>query len=273
MKDTFRIYPYKTASQSSRVLANALNSRRIRLENSQYRYRPNHLIINWGNNSTGQPWFNREVRENTLNRPDHVYTATNKLNTHRVFQIHGIPTPDMTRSNREANKWLQEEGLIVLGRDLTRGSGGRGITVYHPDENEMVGEHRYYTRYIKKRREFRLHVGYDSFPSQGQPQVFFVQEKKRRARENRNEEQYDSRIRNYSNEWIFAHNDLEEIPSSVYQVAREALRALRLDFGAVDVIYNSYQAAAYVLEVNTACGMEGETLNRYVEHFNQFLGE
>jgi D-alanine-D-alanine ligase-like ATP-grasp enzyme len=44
-----------------------------------------------------------------------------------------------------------------------------------------------------------------------------------------------------------------------------------LDFGAVDVIYNRAQDKAYVLEVNTAPGLEGSTLDNYVEAIQKVL--
>jgi glutathione synthase/RimK-type ligase-like ATP-grasp enzyme len=46
-----------------------------------------------------------------------------------------------------------------------------------------------------------------------------------------------------------------------------AVAALGLDFGGVDVIWNERRQMAYVLEVNTACGLEGQTVNDYAEAF------
>ena len=44
-----------------------------------------------------------------------------------------------------------------------------------------------------------------------------------------------------------------------------AIKALGLDFGAVDIIYNEAEDQHYVLEVNTAPGLEGTTLQKYTE--------
>jgi D-alanine-D-alanine ligase-like ATP-grasp enzyme len=44
-----------------------------------------------------------------------------------------------------------------------------------------------------------------------------------------------------------------------------------LDFGAVDVIWNEKEDKYYVLEVNTACGLEGTTLDKYVEQFRRYV--
>jgi len=50
-------------------------------------------------------------------------------------------------------------------------------------------------------------------------------------------------------------------------VALAAVSALGLDFGAVDIIYNEHENQYYVLEVNTAPGLEGTTVEKYAEAF------
>lgn len=261
----FRIYPYKSGSASARILAEALGGRRIRLEGTSFR--PNsdrHIVINWGNPRVPEDWNITSAL--MLNYPYEVGRAANKLQAFRRMRANDVRTPYHTTNLSEAQQWFRD-GTIVLGRDLINGSGGRGITVYHPDECNVndIGEHRFYVPYIKKKREFRIHVGLEL--NNPDPQVIFIQEKKRRAAENRDNESYNSYIRNYSNEWVFAHNDLDPVPAGVITQAFRAVRALGLQFGAVDVVYNQHYDNAYVLEVNTACGLQGETINRYVSYF------
>jgi D-alanine-D-alanine ligase-like ATP-grasp enzyme len=50
-----------------------------------------------------------------------------------------------------------------------------------------------------------------------------------------------------------------------------AIKSLGLDFGAIDMIYNERRNQYYVLEVNTACGLTGTTLDKYVEVFKEFV--
>ena len=52
-------------------------------------------------------------------------------------------------------------------------------------------------------------------------------------------------------------------------IAVNAVKALGLDFGAVDIIYNEKENQYYVLEVNTAPGLEGTTLIKYAERFSK----
>jgi len=47
-----------------------------------------------------------------------------------------------------------------------------------------------------------------------------------------------------------------------------SVMALGLDFGAVDIVYNENDNKAYVLEINTAPGLSGTTLEKYVEVFS-----
>ena len=45
------IYPYKQASESCKLLAKELNAKIIKLKNSKYKHKPNHIVINWGNSN------------------------------------------------------------------------------------------------------------------------------------------------------------------------------------------------------------------------------
>ena len=53
-------------------------------------------------------------------------------------------------------------------------------------------------------------------------------------------------------------------------MALDAIKAVELCglyFGAVDMIWNAYKKQGYVLEINTAPGLEGQTVENYAEHF------
>ena len=53
------------------------------------------------------------------------------------------------------------------------------------------------------------------------------------------------------------------VPDVCRSLAIDSVAALRLDFGAVDIIWNKRHDRYYTLEVNTAPGLEGTTLERY----------
>jgi D-alanine-D-alanine ligase-like ATP-grasp enzyme len=74
-------------------------------------------------------------------------------------------------------------------------------------------------------------------------------------------------VRNLANGFVFQRNGIE-VPEVVRQVARDTLLAVEgLTFGAVDVIFNERANRAYALEINTAPGLEGTTVDDYVTFF------
>lgn len=75
-------------------------------------------------------------------------------------------------------------------------------------------------------------------------------------------------IRNHANGFVFCRDNIIE-PSDLRDVAIQAVTALGLDFGAVDVIWNEHYNKCYALEVNTAPGLEGTTLERYTNKIKE----
>ena len=74
----------------------------------------------------------------------------------------------------------------------------------------------------------------------------------------------DPLIRSHRSGWKLSY--CGGAPEVVVEEGRKAVNALALDFGAVDVLYAfREEGKAYVLEVNTCPGLEGGTLQRYVD--------
>lgn len=236
-------------SNSVNQLIDALNGRIIRKQHSRYRRNYiNDIIVNWGTRNC--PFLG------ALNEPAAVDVASSKIHTFQRLQSQGVPTPPFTTDRSVAEDWVQRGR--VLGRDHDRGSQGSGITVY--ERHSTVGQHRFYTRYMRRDREIRVHVF--------QNQVIFQQEKLR-GRE-RNVNPY---IGSHRFGWVFAFHHFGErpVPESVLDVSQRAVSTLGLDFGAVDVVWNSRSNAATVLEVNTAPGLENSSLEAYINAFRRLL--
>ena len=53
------------------------------------------------------------------------------------------------------------------------------------------------------------------------------------------------------------------LPPVVVEQGSLAFAASELDFGAVDIIFNERENKAYVLEINSAPGLEGSTIQDY----------
>lgn len=254
-----RLIPYNMSSRSGQTLARAINVLRVNPSASRARFRANDddLLINWGLSAVPEHLENGQW----INHPEQVAIASNKINAFHALQEAGVLIPAFTTNQVTASDWLAE-GRTVVVRRLTRANQGRGIQIITPESRLGIPGAPLYTMYIPKRFEYRVHV----LPNGGT-----IVRQKRRDRSVPNE-QVDWRIRNHSNGFVFAQS-AEYIPAGLEDCANNAVRALGLDFGAVDLIYNQRRDQVYVLEVNTAPGMEGETVEQYRESFSAYLRE
>lgn len=260
----FRIIPYKQGSRSARSLAQGLNGLQLRLEGSRFQPRVDDVIINWGNTNPPPhpipigPLNQRQYEY--LNDHTDIVRASNKL---RFFQL-------LTAANCGdiIPQWWYDRALIpddafpVVCRTILNGHSGRGIVIANT-RDELVPAP-LYTKYVKKQSEFRIHLGRradDNFD-------VIAAQQKRRSRDVP-DEQVNWQVRNHQNGFIYARENVV-VPAAVGDAALRAFEATGLDFGAVDVIYNEREGRAYVLEINTAPGLEGQTLTDYVNFFNQF---
>lgn len=265
------ILPYKTGSRSASALAEATGARRIRRGNSRFVPSESKLVVNWGCSRVNAPVVLRDTVENILNKPSQVSIASNKLRSFEAMAQNGaINIPDFTTDEHVAAAWLNL-GDLVVGRQELSASGGAGIVLMEPlDHERQGGDIRgivtrlpLYTRYIKKRDEYRVHVF--------RGEVIAVQRKARRL--DVPDPEVNWRIRNNAFGFTFARNEERELPEDLLQQALLAVEQLGLDFGAVDLIYNSHRNTSYVLEVNTACGLEGTTVQDYANAINRYRME
>lgn len=179
-----------------------------------------------------------------MNHPSKVRDAVNKLSTFINLEHAGVRHPDWTDDRNlvdlEQGKWLARTNLT--------GSAGEGIVVIR-EESELI-DAPLYVKYIKKEKEYRVHV----FAGEA---IFVQQKKKEREVEQTNDQKL---IRNRDNGWVFCLTNDEEVPQALKDEAIKAVAALGLDFGAVDIIIGKQDGLPYVLEVNTAPGIQSPTL-------------
>lgn len=270
----FKVYPYKMSSTSSTTLSTQLQALRLRQNSRTYRPKSNHIIINWGNSqdpSWREKWLWTPNRPRILNFPSQVRIASNKLETFKRLQDNrlgpnlsgtegdetniNIPTPEWTTSTYEAKTWMTQ-GHIVFGRETLTGHSGQGIHLYKPEEDAIVWtDCPLYTKYTKCKHEYRVHVMNNEV-------IDFVMKKKKEGIET------NPYVSNHRFGWIFAREGVE-LPTCVKEAALGAIEALGLDFGAVDIGYKVNEDKAFVYEVNTAPGLEGTTLDRYIDGFRR----
>lgn len=253
MRSRYVIYPYVVGSASARELARGLGTKQVR-ENGRYRPRATDIIINWGNPRVASAWGRMPHR--ILNSPAAIARGGNKLAAFAAFRSAGVRTPEWTTNQEEAAQWIRD-GKTAVCRTLLNAHSGRGIVI--ASNIEALVRAPLYTQYTKKKKEFRIHVF--------RGEVIDVQEKRRR-RDYQGE--VNSQVRSYHTGWVYCREDIAE-PAGIRDLAIAAVGALALDFAAVDIIWNERSNTCYVLEVNTAPGLQGTTLNSYINAIRRVI--
>lgn len=263
------IFPYNSASDSAKKLSETLGFKRIKTEGSKFKGSGDKIVINWGNSRLPE-----EVEKcKVINKPEAVAIAANKLTffdhitswneKHKSFADGYVKTPLHTTSQDSAINWLMR-GFDVVCRTVLNGHSGEGIVLVEHNANliPQVPRAPLYVRYVKKKAEYRVHVVGGE-----------VKDVVRKARrQDVPDDQINWKIRNHQNGFVFSRNEaLGNVPPSVFTNAVNAVNACGLDFGAVDVIYNESTGNSYVLEINSAPGMEGETVGIYANAFLERL--
>jgi len=240
-----KLLPYKKYSKSAKELSKALRIKRLKDKGDVKQFR--FPIINWGNTT-------RLVTSITkvYNPASSVKVAVNKLKTFEALKDK-VAIPDFTTDYDQALEWI-EDGEVVVCRTLLESHSGKGIVIAETAE-QLPTNCKLFVKYFKKSSEFRVHVFNGKV-------IDFVKKKKRNGIEDAN---YNKYIRSYNNGWVFCRDGVT-IPDNVKTLCIEAVRALNLDFGAVDVCMKSNGKAA-ILEVNTSPALEGTTLTKYKEAF------
>jgi hypothetical protein len=211
--------------------------------NDRYDY-----LIRWGSRSS----VSYRPREGPLNSRSAIRSNTDKLGSLRELESAGIPVPAYTTDRDEISETF---GYPALGRaeEHTRGEDINLILqwrdAYLTDGND------FFTEYIPTDFEYRMHVV--------DGEVVKIHEKRLRS-----EADNHPFIRNSETGWVFVE-PREDPPGD--QLAVDAVGALGLDFGAVDVV-RAEDGTEYVLEVNTAPSLDEANLQRYGDVFAEQVG-
>ncbi len=210
-------------------------------------------MINWGSSLLPAAWVDAPSPI-IWNKTPNVRNASNKLTAFNLFQEAGITEiPEFTTDFNVAAEWVTA-GKVVLSRTKLSAHSGAGIVIAARVE-DLVQNCPLYVLYRKKKTEYRVHVAFGS--------VIDVQQKRKRA-------DYDGdtdyAVRNHHTGWVYCREGVE-VSTRMEQLAVRACAAVGLDFGAVDIIYNEHLDAYLLLEVNTAPGLEGATVDKYATAF------
>jgi len=239
---------YKIGSRSLKNLQTNLKEQqedrrvlRVRKNSVRYRRRPSDSIVAWGPTA---PCPHTDAQQEIAKK-----IASNKLHSFLAFKEYGVATPEWTTSSDQAAAWV-DAGKVVVARTLLRSHSGKGIKLMGGDHTHVITHAPLYVLYKKKKHEYRVHVYKGN--------VIDITQKKRRA----GFEGRDNQIRNHQNGWVYCRENITE-PEGIQSLALAACTALGLQSGAVDIIWNELENKCYVLEVNSAPGLEGTTCKKY----------
>lgn len=250
--NSVKLYQYKAGSKSAKALADGLGIKRLKLQGSRYRGGSDHVLINWGSSQLPALSVGR-----VLNQPAAVRLAANKRESFaRWNDDEDVITPDNTTDREVAEGWL-ESGPVVCRTKLA-GHSGEGIVIA-TTLDDMV-DAPLYVKYVKKKEEYRVHVLDGN--------VIDAQRKMRKS--DVPDDSVNWKVRNVAGGFIYGREGVA-LRDEAKALAVKAVEALGLDFGAVDIIWNQRADKYYVLEVNTAPGLTGTTLESYINAFKEVL--
>lgn len=243
------IVPYNMTSDSAVKLSNKLGLP-LKRRTSDVLYGSEDIIINWGCTSM-------DVRGGVvLNPTDKVRTAVDKMSSLLMLQDNNVLCPVFTHSIDKANEWVSK-GAVVFARTKLIGSGGEGIELLKRNSpaSNTVWNCSLFTRGILDGVEYRVHVV-------GGKKLVQVKLKREGV-------ESDGLVKNLANGFYYKTVETTAVVNCVLMAASQAINALGLDFGAVDIILK--ERKAFVLEVNTAPGIADEVLDFYVSSFSSLL--
>lgn len=185
-----------------------------------------------------------------INSSSALARQTNRINHLYSIQLAGVRVPRV---------WAGFTGngtfpIPVLGRQLKGPHGeqtAKGAGIVHYPAGTPVGKHAFFVEYIPKVHEFRVDVVAH----------------KTRVRELTPK---DPSAIAWNTDGVFNTPSIA-VPSAVSVQAAAAVKALGLDFGAVDTILTP-QGEVVVLEVNTAPELTNPTLEWYAKAFAWMTG-
>lgn len=260
-------FTFNSRSRSAKEIKNALSLKQLNSLNGLQ----DSIIVNWGSRDSNiDPTNSQIVKQNVkiLNPSSVLNRTSNKLKFFQSLRKDPrINIPDFTDDFDEALTWI-EEGHVVFGRDKVS-TGGLDIISSDeikndPDYMNAFSNKAFYTKYKPKKHEYRVHMM--------NGEIIDYQRKALRTHDDTNTpinpNEVNFKIRNLRNGFVFIRQNVE-LPDCVREQAELAFKASGMDFGAIDLIYNSKENKAYVLEINSAPGLQGSTIESYAKGFKK----
>ena len=184
-----------------------------------------------------------------------------KLTQYKYFRDNELNFPEFTESKKLAQILMHGNKQPIVCRTLLRAKSGKGIVI--ADTVEQLVDAPVYVIYQKKTNEYRVNLF--------KGEVVCIREKRLRKGYEKPEGR-DGRVRSHDNGYVFCE-PLEALPEEVIAMAKAAAKMTSSDIVGVDIAFHKPTNYWFMLEVNSAPGMEGKTIEQYadviVKHFEE----
>lgn len=204
---------------------------------------PEHtVVIRWG--------YSREHKEDlALNTAEAVKLAANGKASLEALQEAGVPCVRLA---------TPEDGIYpLMARCRYNHIGGKFIEYVTCEEEARETGAKYFTVFRKADKELRIHV--------------FGGEVLRVLRKVPRTNTADKLIKTSERGWGYKRCNHERYYRVAQRIAVDAVKALGLHFGGVDMGWSEEDRKYFVFEVNTAPSLNSISLGEYVEKFKTHL--
>lgn len=226
-----------------------------RVERDDKEYDNRNIQINWGyvdstNNRLIVYNDTRRIRNGFNKRKSRMHLQSNGIPVPKTFTIDSVTRDDMVNFN---GKFICRKDQHYAGRDLV-------VAESYSDLFKAVSNgYTYFSKFYNKSKEYRVHVAHGK--------VLSVQQKIPRDISVTN-----NIIWNHaSGAFVFEVVQWNECSIDILRPAVEAVKALGMDFGAVDILAYPADAddpVAVVCEVNTSPSLADYMSDKYSKYFN-----
>lgn len=190
---------------------------------------------------------------NCLNIQTAVELAADKYAALKEMRECEVRTPEFWDASDDTNRNSEYTRIFRKANHHSGSDNPYIVEAGQPATEYVAIKYDYGMRFIRKSEEYRVHIFCD--------EAIRIQRKRRK-----NGVERDANIWSSGNGWVPVDVDLPDgaLKDELVTLARNAVDALCLHFGAVDII-RSIRTGLYVLEVNTAPGLVPGGVERYAQ--------
>jgi glutathione synthase/RimK-type ligase-like ATP-grasp enzyme len=263
------------------------------------------IVIGWGAKTKDKIDLGKAK---VLNHPDRIRVNRNKLTAMELMLAAKVNIAPFATAETVISALGDKKNpmvLPVIGRTNYHQGGANFFTCLtktHVSDvinvlNTKLNKRGYFQNYIDVAEEYRLHIVLDEL-------IYAVKKKRRsnlteayveqqsdkikRMAEKKGVElnedtikfalEYqgkkiagsDNIVRSNTRGWKFSSIKLENVPHDLIVESIKSLKALDLEFGAVDCVIDT-DGKTWIIEVNTGPGLEGTSFKKYVETFTKVI--